>query len=270
MRRIVTVAVGIAIAVAGAAGVAGPAGAAARHGAVSGVACGIDQRLEQVASGGIHVLSRPNAFNTSGQKLCIEGGSSPGFKITTNLKYTGAWQAYPFTGWGCAYELCSQGASPVRVSKLPRNANSSWSWRPNGARGTWNASYDDWFSKTDQISAEDDGAELMIWLRTMPGYCLRPGEVNCGERLVKIGHREYWFGTGRDCDKRSDTCWNYLQFRTTRTVYGVKQLWLGPFIKFLEARKLVRPWWWLTSIHAGYEMVSGGKGLQTTWFNAHV
>ena len=48
------------------------------------------------------VISRANAFDTSGQRLCISGSTSrPGFTVINNLRYTGAWQAYPFTGAGC-------------------------------------------------------------------------------------------------------------------------------------------------------------------------
>jgi len=31
---------------------------------------------------------------------------------------------------------------------------------------------------------------------------------------------------------------------------------------------LIGPSWWLTSVHAGYELWSGGHGLSITWFNA--
>ena len=67
----------------------------------------------------------------------------------------------------------------------------------------------------------------------------------------------------------SHICWNYIQFRFTQTTAGVRSLWLMPFVRFLEARGLILPSWWLTSVHAGYELVSGGKGLETTWFNFH-
>lgn len=242
----------------------GFATSAAPAAAVSGLACGLSQRVNQVASGGVHVVSRPNAYDTSGQRLCIRpaAADAPGFTITTNLGYTGLWQAYPFTGWGCAYSLCTQGASPVRVAALPRSASTSWSWRSGGAKGYWNASLDIWFSKHDQITSQDNGAELMIWLGTPRGYT--------GGQRVRIGHRTYWFMHWRA--HHGKTSWWYVQFRTTKTVSGVRQLWLRPFLRFLERQRprLIVPTWYLTSVHAGYELVSGGKGLRTTWFNAHI
>jgi Glycosyl hydrolase family 12 len=251
-------------AVLGAACVAAPPAAhAAPSGAVPGIVCGLSQRAVQESSGGVWVISRANAYDTSGQKLCIRPapGGRPGFTVATNLRYTGLWQAYPFTGWGCAYDLCTRGANPVRVSALPRAASMSWSWRSGGAKGIWNASVDDWFSKTDQITSQDNGAELMIWLSTPEGYT--------GGRLVHIGHRAYWFMHWRA--HHGKVSWWYVQFRTTKTVSGVRQLWLRPFLRFLERQRprLVVPSWYLTSVHAGYELVSGGKGLQTTWFNFH-
>ena len=43
-----------------------------------------------------------------------------------------------------------------------------------------------------------------------------------------------------------------------------------PFIRWcIRHGHLVRWRWWVTSVHAGYELVSGGKGLATTYFNVH-
>jgi hypothetical protein len=241
------------------------------------VACGLHERITQKASGGTWVISRPNAFDTSGQKLCISGSTNhPGFTDLNNLRYTGAWQAYPFTGVGCAYQLCSPGTNlPMKVRKLPAASNTSFSWAGSSAPGNWNASYDIWFDQRNQITAQDDGAELMIWLRPNPGY---KGGVR-----VHISNRWYWFMHWRTCNSARQTgitpprvsatdqagiCWNYVQFRFLDTVHSVQRLWIMPFIRFLEGQGLVRPSWWLTSIHAGYELVSGGKGLTTTGFNA--
>ena len=239
------------------------------------VACGLNQRITQRAPGGGWVISRPNAFNTSGQRLCISGSTShPGFTILDNLRFTGAWQAYPFTGAGCAFQLCSPYTElPIQARELPAAANTSFSWT-GSAPGNWNVSYDIWFDHHNQITAQDDGAELMIWLRPNPGYR--------GGVRVHISNRWYWFMHWQTCNSarqmgvtpprvslanRAGTCWNYVQFRFPTVVHGVRRLWIMPFIRFLEKRGLVRPSWWLTSVHAGYELVSGGKGLTTTGFN---
>jgi hypothetical protein len=252
--------------------------ARAQNSPVADVACGLHERITQKASGGMWVISRPNAFDTSGQQLCISGPiNHPGFTDLNNLRYTGAWQAYPFTGVGCAYRLCSPVTNlPMKVRTLPANSNTSFSWT-GSAPGNWNVSYDIWFDQHNQITAQDDGAELMIWLRPNPGYR--------GGVRVHISKQWYWFLHWRTCNSVRQTgitpprvsatdhagiCWNYVQFRFLKPVHGVQRLWIMPFIRFLEGQGLVRSSWWLTSIHAGYELVSGGKGLTTTWFNADV
>ena len=225
--------------------------------------CGLTGWISQEASGGVWTLSRANAFDTSGQTLCITAHNGVGFTVDNNLRYTGLWQAYPFTGVGCAYSLCTHGTDlPKQVRHLPSWTNTSFSWRPNGAHGSWNASYDIWFDKSDQITTEDNGVELMIWLRPNT-------DLNHDFHFARIGNHNYWWVWWNHCDSLG-ICWHYVQFRFTHVVAGVENLWLVPFIRFLEARGLMRASWWLTSIHAGYEIVSGGKGLETTWFNAHV
>ena len=239
------------------------------------VACGMSQRITQQAPGGAWVYSRPNPFNTSGQRLCISGSTSrPGFRILNNLRYTGLWQAYPFTGAGCAFNLCSRRTPlPMQLRGLPASANTSFAWT-GSAPGNWNVSYDIWIDHHNQITAQDNGAELMIWLRPNPGY-------HRGVR-VHIFRRWYWFLHWRTCNSAHQTgitpprvssadhagiCWNYVQFRFLRPVHSVHRLWIVPFIQFLEKRGLVRPTWYMTSVHAGYELVSGGKGLTTTSFS---
>ena len=113
--------------------------ARAQDAAAASTACGLAQRITQQASGGVWVISRANAYDTSGQRLCISGSTSrPGFTVINNLRYTGAWQAYPFTGAGCAYYLCSPRTDlPKQVRRLPPSANTSFSWHgPRRGTGT--------------------------------------------------------------------------------------------------------------------------------------
>lgn len=47
--------------------------ATAQDAAAASTACGLAQRITQQASGGVWVISRANAYDTSGQRLCISG-----------------------------------------------------------------------------------------------------------------------------------------------------------------------------------------------------
>jgi Glycosyl hydrolase family 12 len=221
--------------------------------------CGLDHRVMQNSSGGVKVVSRPNPFGRNA-RLCVRlSGSRPGFRIVTSVHFTGSVQAYPFTGVGCAYALCSPGTDlPRRVRSLSPQANTSWTWSGTTS-GEWNASYDLWFDRGDQVTTQDNGAELMIWLRTMPGYSRG--------RFVYVAGRWMKFMNWRTC--HVSTCWNYIQFRFLSTVHSVQGLRLWPFIRYAIRHGLIRSRWWLTSVHAGYELWSGGRGLATTWFNAH-
>src|SRR6516164_5071005 len=102
-------------------GVAVSGGVARAHAGLAYVACGMRQRITQQSSASAWVYSRPNPFNDRGQRLCIAGSTTnPGFTILDNLRYTGAWQAYPFTGAGCAFNLCSRRTDlPKKVRTLP-------------------------------------------------------------------------------------------------------------------------------------------------------
>ena len=220
--------------------------------------CGTHARILQQSSGR-DVVSRPNPFGTT-QKFCIMAGTRPGFRIVTSLRRTGRVQAYPFTGVGCAYYLCSPHTDlPRRTRGIPKNAWLSWTWRGTSP-GYWNASWDIWFDTRDQVTTQDNGAELMIWERTMPGYT--------SGSLVRVGGRRMRFMHWRTC--HNGVCWNYIQFRFLRTTHSVHRLPLIPFIRFCARRGLIRWSWWVTSVHAGYELWSGGRGLTTTWFNAYV
>lgn len=223
----------------------------------SSIICGQHERMVQETSGGTYVLSRPNSFGTAAQ-FCISASTQPGFRILSNVKYDhGLVQAFPFTGTGCAYDLCSRHTDlPKRVGRLGP-ATSSWAWGGTSS-GIWNAAYDLWFDTRDQVTTQDDGAELMIWLRTPPGYR--------GGTRVSIGGRRYWFMTWRT--SHDGVAWNYIQFRTTSTVHSVSGLRLWPFIHYAIYHHLIHWGWWLTSVHAGYELWSGGQGLATTSFNA--
>jgi hypothetical protein len=227
--------------------------------------CGAAHVIQR--ANGTSIIARPNLFPTGRGPFCVNiRPGHPGFTVTSNLPSSSRVQAYPYSGYGCAFKLCS-GPSllPRQADRLPGRFSASWTWSGT-TYGLWNASFDVWLDPRDQITRQDDGAEVMIWLRTPPGY-------HAPSQLIRIGGQLWWFAhwrTGhRSCDAFGRCqwfSWNYVQFRYPRTHHQVSVLRLVPLLQYAERRGLVRPWWWVTSVHAGFEVWSGGRGLATSWF----
>jgi hypothetical protein len=249
------------VALAGALSVAVATGASAAvtPSAVGSVSCGAAGRFISESTGGNWTVSRANEFSNDSARFCITKVGRNGFRVNNNVAYDGKVRAYPFEGAGCAYDLCSQNTwMPLKVSSIPGNVRSSWWWKGNPG-GDWNTSYDLWFSKTDQISRQDNGAELMVWLKTPKGYS--------GGTVVTVNGKRYRFGTWMSHQRSTGTSWRYLQFRELGTVHHVTNLNLSAFIGWCRSHGYIRAAWWMTSVHAGYELWSGGKGLVTSKFN---
>ncbi len=170
-------------------------------------------------------------------------------------------QAFPDIYYGCSRGWCSPDTVlPLRVYALNR-PETSW-YTTDRAGGQWDVAYDLWFSRTRQISGQPNGAELMIWLNErgsrVPTYD--------GGRYLRIAGTSWYMDHWRPCRQR--TCWNYVRFWRVHRTSQVSHLWLDPFIRSAEGKRLIERSWWLDSIAAGYEIWRNGTGLATTWFSA--
>jgi Glycosyl hydrolase family 12 len=167
-------------------------------------------------------------------------------------------KAFPDIYRGCSWGVCSASSNlPRRVSAL--NAPIATWYTSENAAGTWNAAFDIWFTKSEETTGQANGAELMIWLNTH-NY----GRPRAGTPTVWVGHHKYWMVHWVPC--HNGACWNYIQFRRVHPTWGVKRLRIGPFISRAERHGLIRSWWWMENIEAGFEIWSGGTGLATKWF----
>lgn len=194
------------------------------------------------------------------QAGCIEASTvRPAFTVSRGVApLWGKVREFPFVYYGWSYGLHTHDTIlPRRVSRLGY-VRATW-WTHQRARGVWNAAFDIWFGK--HKSAENTsvhGAEIMIWISRHYVY------ARTERRYWLSGQRwdfEHWRALGG---------WNYLQFRTVRNRWGVTDLAITPFIRAMVRAGLIKPWWWLLNVEAGFEVWSGGKYLRTTWFNAHV
>jgi cellulose 1,4-beta-cellobiosidase len=160
---------------------------------------------------------------------------------------------------GCSWGICSPHRTlPVKV-RSDGNPVTSVDTAGN-PRGAYNAAYDIWFSKGYYLNGQDHGAEIMIWLRNTLGGDYRRWP------LVRVDGALYRFLTWRAYNPLGS--WNYIQFRKVRQVNDLQGIHVNDFIKVAERHCLINPNWYLQNITAGFEMVSGGKGLQMWGFSA--
>ena len=141
--------------------------------------------------------------------------------------------------------------------------------------GTYNTGYDLWFGKQSMTRGHADGAELMVWLNHRGGCCiLRPHAP-----IVRINGVRYYFQFWRPTDPNyPGIAWNYIQFRRVVQTTHVTNLNLNPFIEYAEQAHrsqgqptpLISRHWWLENLDGGFEIWSGGLGLRTTSFSAHI
>jgi hypothetical protein len=237
-----------------------PAGAQPAQAAASRLTiCRQYQHVRVESADGTSYAVRNDFWGTT--RTCLRNvGLGPNFTVTrigANIIH-GKVMSFPYILRGCSWGICSRNAGlPARVSKL-RRPEATWHTRTQ-ARGRWNAALDTWFGKRDIKTGQAAGAELMVWLNTrnLPRSSLRTVRIDGTEWYLA-----HWRASGHG------KTWNYIQFRRVHRTSGVTRLKLWPFIRKAEQMHLIRRWWWLLNIEAGFEIWNGGKGLATTTFSA--
>jgi cellulose 1,4-beta-cellobiosidase len=243
-------------------GASGAAGAAVAGPAAAAVTwCGSNEHLVVHNRFGARFQVR-DAYWRGQRPQCLRNHRDlANFTITQRAGFDPAGRvvAFPNIMRGCIWGICSPHAGiPLKVSSIHRPVT-SWHTR-QGVFGTYNAAYDIWFGKTKMTRGQATGAELMIWLNLHGGCCaLQPGAPR-----VWIGHRPYRLSHWRTF--HNGVSWNYIQFRMIHHTWHVDHLHLWPFIRRAIHLHLIRRWWWMENIEAGFELWSGGQGLKTTSF----
>ena len=196
--------------------------------------------------------------------VCIENDHTVAFTVTRSAipaHHPGV-AAFPYVFIGCSWGICSRHSFlPARVTAV-RNPVATFSTRGN-PRGGWNAAYEMWFATHRETTGQADGAELMVWLRA-PGW-------DDSRKIVHVGGRAYFLAHWVDLPGHAGPGtpgWQYIQFKLVRPRYGVRNLHLGPLIRYCERRGWIRPSWWMLNIEAGFEIRWGGRGLAETGFSA--
>ena len=150
---------------------------------------------------------------------------------------------------------------PKQVSSLG-TVQTAWTWADSGVSGIYNATYDVWFSTTaagDPPSTTVPSAGyLMVWLYKPTGA--QPNS-NTGSSTASatIAGKDWnlWVGTSNN-----KPCYSYVALQKLNSF----SFDLNLFIQDAVARGYIQNTWGLTNVFAGFEIWSGGVGLETTDF----
>jgi len=205
-----------------------------------------------------------NAWGSSaGQTITYGLGTK--FKVTVQngTGVGGAPSSFPsiFIGSNANHPTTGSGL-PKQVSSLG-TVQTSWTWASNGATGSYDATYDVWFSTSaagDPPSTTVPSAGyLMVWLYKPTDN--QPNSNNTGNSTASatIGGKNWnlWVGTSNN-----KPCYSYV----AQTNLNSLSFDLNLFIQDAVGRQYIQPTWGLTNVFAGFEIWNGGVGLETTDF----
>ncbi|MBO0880605.1 MAG: hypothetical protein J2P17_09725 [Mycobacterium sp.] len=241
----------------------------------SAVLCDNARGLVTGADGEPYAIRMPRWRGGPG-RACVRTTGGAQFHVTRTPVSDGHVNSYPDVAMGCMQWTCTPDRRlPLRLQHVARLRSSLLiHGHPSGM---WNASYDMWLGKAEfnaDGSSTRSGAEVMVW----PTY----SESYAGHRIVHIAGRAWYYMHWHTCDHaksptrhggvpRADvTCFKYISFRAVHQYRRVSNLNLLAFFRWLEDRQMVRKWWWLEGVEAGFEIWSGGRGLGISGFRVDV
>jgi hypothetical protein len=173
----------------------------------------------------------------------------------------GAPVSYPSAFIGSNNNRTTTGSNlPKQISTI-QSVQTSWSTNAGSVSGTYNASYDVWFSTgAGGDAGSPSGGYLMVWLYD-PSSAQPIGELQSGSFSSAGGTFDVWFGYNN-----SKPCVSYL-YRGNTTSLSFD---LNLFIKDAVSRGYLQNSWYLTNVFAGFEIWNGGVGLKSTAFYVDV
>jgi hypothetical protein len=206
------------------------------------------------------------------------GGGSYYYKVTKQLAST-SFNSGP-TGFPSMYIGANSGHTtlnngmPKLVSSIA-SVPTTWTWADNGATdsadNTYNVTYDVWFSANatgDPTASQPSGGYLMVWLhkpsRAQP---IGGSPRYSGLTITGIpGTWDAWVGNGPG----SVPCISYV--RTDINPAYSMSFDLNLFIRDAVQNRAntITDTMYLTNIFSGFEIWTGGLGLETTSFCAAV
>ena len=202
--------------------------------------------------------------STAGQTITFGPGTT--FKVTEQ-KGTGSSgnpASFPSAFIG-QNSKNSTGDAPKAVSSIAKGSlPTSWTWASNGATGEYNASYDVWFSTSsggEPTASTPSGGFLMVWLHK-PNMNQPIGSMMT-TAMINGTNWNVWKGMNMTTKQ---PCISYVAVTPINSI----SFKLGDFIRDAVDNQsgYIKDSWYLTNVFAGYEIWSGGVGLETKDFTA--
>jgi hypothetical protein len=190
---------------------------------------------------------------------CIDvSADSTYFSVTMSTHNSGEVASYPFILKGCHFGDCTDSLNPMPI-KAEEISSAPFTWKVNteGASGSWNTSFEAWFSAGSNSFFYD--GELMIWIDYSGTAAPAGNKVD----KVEIGGHQW------DLYFAPWDSWNYMAYRIVEPADSVS-LDLKDFIHDAITRGYILATWYMHNMEAGFEIWSDGQGLTTHSFSASV
>jgi hypothetical protein len=216
-----------------------------------------------VTCNGKDYIVQNNAWGSDkGQTLTYGPGTKMKVTQQNGTGAMGAPASYPsiFIGANAGRSTADSGL-PKAVSAIAKGGvQTSWTWAANGATGSYNASYDVWFSTGaagEPMASAPSGGYLMVWYRKPPTD--QPIGTSVATAVIGGKNWSVWYGTNSSSGK---PCVSYIAQQTLNSL----SFSLGDFIRDAVDRNYIQNSWYMTNVFAGFEIWNGGTGLETTDF----
>lgn len=222
--------------------------------------CQAGQHIHVDGPWGQYVLKN-NDFHPGTAPICITHfRTGPDFAVTSSRANARGDEsdAYPNIYTGCSYNTCAHNSGlPARLFAMKQPWVSYYAQLKHA--GKYDANIDMWLSRREQKTGIVTGAEVMIWMNAR-GLGLPSANLTVdGMRW----HLVFW--TTRSLTNPNIT-WPLIIIRSVPGRSHVRRLALLPFFRVLDRMHLIQHGDWLDSVHAGFEIWNGGKGMRLQWF----
>jgi hypothetical protein len=197
-----------------------------------------------------------NIWGSEAGEQCIDVNGT-NFIVSLSTHNSSGVASYPCIYKGFHYwhsETVNSGL-PLRISEIG-SVPITWEIAGTNAGGTWNASYESWFSQGGNANPAN-GGELMIWINY--GGSATPGGSMVGSVYLEGHNWEVYY---------ADWDWNYVAYRITNRVNSIS-FDFKPFIDDAVSRGYLSSNWHLDALEAGFEIWQDGQGLESVSFTGN-